>query len=429
MITNERQYKITKTQLQKLKIAILSFDIHEATKLTGSKVLAKAEFEALQSEVSVLSAQLLEYESLKSGAVTIIRAQSLDELPRLLIQARISQGLTQRELAEKLNTKEQQIQRYESEEYASASLRRIMEISKILELEISEVAQLRKKKKVKESIQPTEIDWSRFPIKEMYRRGWFEGFTGSLKAAIAEKEVIVEAFVTNFIRKPSMTLYRKKVRSGSIIDNYSLLAWECRVLSIARRDVDTSTFNRKSITDEWINELVKKSQYPDGPIRAKDFLKSVGISLIIEPLLSGTHIDGAAFYNDGKPVIGLTLRYDRLDNFWFVLLHELFHISKHLRKGETENIFDDMDSEPDMIETEADELASRALIPYDVWETALARYVRNEESVMSLSEELNISPAIIAGRIRNESDNYFILNNIIGQGDVRKQFHTVDFGV
>ena len=47
-----------------------------------------------------------------------------------------------------------------------------------------------------------------------------------------------------------------------------------------------------------------------------------------------THLDGAALQlADGTPVIGLTLRYDRLDNFWFCLLHELAHIGRHLRKN------------------------------------------------------------------------------------------------
>ena len=53
----------------------------------------------------------------------------------------------------------------------------------------------------------------------------------------------------------------------------------------------------------------------------------------------------------------MTLRYDRLDNFWFVLFHELVHIIKHLHKGDIESIFDDLDAKADDIEQEADEQA------------------------------------------------------------------------
>lgn len=140
MITNERQYKITKAELKKLKKAVEEFDVAEAAKRSGSKVLAKAELAALKSEVDVLSSQIHEYEKLKSGEVTVLKADGLEDLPGILIRARIAKGLSQRELAEKLGLKEQQIQRYESEEYASASFRRLCEIAEALELRVTEVA-------------------------------------------------------------------------------------------------------------------------------------------------------------------------------------------------------------------------------------------------------------------------------------------------
>lgn len=143
MITNERQYKITRAQLAKLKSAADAFDVEAAAKRVGSVVLATAEHDALMSEVDVLSAELSEYEELKSGAVRVLKADSLEELPRILVQARIARGLTQRQLADLLNLKEQQIQRYESEKYASASLQRLTEVTNALELNISEVVELR----------------------------------------------------------------------------------------------------------------------------------------------------------------------------------------------------------------------------------------------------------------------------------------------
>lgn len=143
MITNERQYKISKTYLSKIKQAAESFVFDEAAKRIGSKVLAKAELDALNSEVEVVSEQLQEYEALKSGRITKLTANSLQELPGILIRARIVKGFSQAQLAEKLGIKEQQIQRYESEEYASASLRRLTEVAEALDLNISEVAEFR----------------------------------------------------------------------------------------------------------------------------------------------------------------------------------------------------------------------------------------------------------------------------------------------
>ena len=125
MITNERQYRISRTQLSRLREAVEAFDLQETAARVGSDVLAKAELQALRSEEEVLSEQIREYEALKSGAVTVLKAATLEELPSILIRARIAQGLSQRELAQILGVKEQQVQRYESEQYASASLRRL----------------------------------------------------------------------------------------------------------------------------------------------------------------------------------------------------------------------------------------------------------------------------------------------------------------
>lgn len=171
---------------------------------------------------------------------------------------------------------------------------------------------------------------------------------------------------------------------------------------------------------------------PDGPVRAKAFLEEVGIALVIEPHLPSTHLDGAALLGDDGPVIGLTLRRDRLDNFWFVLVHELIHVKRHLKRGSVEDIFDELpdhrETAPDAIEEEADDLAGEALIPTTAWESALARFLQTERAVKTLAEQLTISPAIVAGRIRREADNWAILGHLVGQGEVRKQFPNVRFG-
>ena len=139
MVTNERQFRITKSQLAKLRAAAADFDIAEANKRLGSPILARAELGALESEIEALSAQLRDYEALKSGAVRVLQAENLSELPGILIRARIAQGLSQRELAQMLGLKEQQIQRYEAEGYATASFRRLSEVAAALKLSLQTV--------------------------------------------------------------------------------------------------------------------------------------------------------------------------------------------------------------------------------------------------------------------------------------------------
>ena len=422
MITNERQYRITKSQLAKMRQSAEAFDLKEAETRVGSKRLAKAELEALESEVEVLSAQLMEFEALKSGTVSVLEARSLDELPSILIRARIARGLTQKNLADRVGLKEQQIQRYESEGYASTSFARLKKVSAALNLTITKVAELNPEP-VSDPGRSSTFDWTKFPIEEMYKRNWLSDFSGSLATAKSVHEELAVAFIQEAMPRRVNALLKHRVRADSHLDIYSLWAWQCRVLILARQQSAIGTFSRRTITQDWLRHLAQQSGHEDGPRRASAVLAEAGIRLVVESHLPHTYLDGAAFLVPEGPVIGMTLRYDRLDNFWFVLLHEVIHIWKHLRRGLMDAVFDDLDVVAgDAEEDEADEIAGRTLIPDDVWETAVARYVRTESAIRDLANDLHVGTAVIAGRIRREADNYVILKDLVGSGMVRRLF-------
>ena len=429
MITNERQYRITGSQLKKLRGAIDEFDIKAAIKQTKSKVLAEAELAALHSEYEVLSLQLKEYETLKSGTIEVLKASTLEELPSILIRARITKGFSQRQLANTIGLKEQQIQRYEAGEYASANLSRLAEVANALSLNISEVAEFNATSQKSPDVdRDNDLAWDQFPVKEMCRRNWFEGFSGSLEEAVANAEELVKEFVKESLDKPVQALARQRVRVGGNVNPYALLAWQCRIITFTKEWSLENKYKQKTITKEWLTKLARLSCADDWKKRVIEYLQDSGIRLVIESHLPNTYLDGAAFLlSDGSPVIGMTLRYDRIDNFWFVLFHELIHVMKHLRKDLVESIFDDLDVEAGDIEKEADEQAGETLVPEDKWETALARYLRSEDSIINFANELGIHPAIVAGKIRREANNYIILKDLVGQGEVRKLFPGVYF--
>jgi len=430
MITNERQYKISRQQLSKFQKAIENYSNGDAERRLGSEILARAEMDALQSEYNILSDQISEYEALRSGVIKRFEATNLDELPGIFIRSRIAQQLTQRELGDIVGVKEQQIQRYEATNYSGASLRRLHEISQALKLNITKIIELTPHEANTKLSSGKELAWSNFPIREMYRRGWFEDFNGTLKAALDPSNQVVQNYIGKVIRQPAKAYYRRHVRSGATVDDYALFAWECRILSIAKNKGIKVDFNPESLSDEWITDLVQESRKADGVSRAIAKIEETGIAVIIEPHLSGTHLDGAAFLYRRSPIIGLTLRYDRLDNFWFALLHEIAHVKKHIRQGKIVRIFDDLELKgTDRIETEADSFAQEALISYQVWDKAICRFLRTEETVKLLAKEISIHPSIIAGRIRYEANNYTILSDLVGQGMVRKHFTDVNFGV
>jgi HTH-type transcriptional regulator/antitoxin HigA len=214
------------------------------------------------------------------------------------------------------------------------------------------------------------------------------------------------------------------MRSGNVPNEYALLAWQARILERAHDPSELEEMAEFELDDRWLPDLVSLTKRQDGAKRAKQLLAKKGIALVIERHLQGSYLDGAAMLGDGgRPVIGLTLRYDRLDNFWFVLLHELGHVFLHLFDGLRFDFFDE-ESGPDndSIEAEADKFALEALIPEQLWDQCLSRFALSEEAVRIDADNLGVHPSIIAGRIRKERGNYTILNDLVGQGQVRPQF-------
>jgi HTH-type transcriptional regulator/antitoxin HigA len=110
MIFSDRQFTVSKEQLAKLRHALESMkadtEKHER--------LRKIEVNALQSQIEEINGEIADYDLLRSGSFSFAESYALSDLPRVLIQARIARGLSQSELAERLNIKPQQIQRYEA---------------------------------------------------------------------------------------------------------------------------------------------------------------------------------------------------------------------------------------------------------------------------------------------------------------------------
>ena len=128
MIKNERQYKITKAKAVRFSKALESFRQNPNTANSLHPLIVKAQEDALSSQLTDLESELREYESLKAGEFQLDSLKLVADLPSILIKARIAQGLSQKELADRIGLKEQQIQRYEATDYASANLARIKEV-------------------------------------------------------------------------------------------------------------------------------------------------------------------------------------------------------------------------------------------------------------------------------------------------------------
>jgi ribosome-binding protein aMBF1 (putative translation factor) len=141
VIKNERQYRITQALAAKFRATLDELAVTPRPKDTHAK-LWEAQKAGLTSQFQDLEAELREYESLKSGRSKTLELDSLDALPKVLIQARIAAGLTQEDLAARLGVKPQQIQRYEASDYQTASFARLREIARVLGVHVRERVEL-----------------------------------------------------------------------------------------------------------------------------------------------------------------------------------------------------------------------------------------------------------------------------------------------
>ncbi len=272
-----------------------------------------------------------------------------------------------------------------------------------------------------------QYNYAKFPLQEMWERGHLADFKGGIKQVKEYAEDLVRKFMRGAIgdmARPAL-LRAPLHQSGSrVMDEYALLVWRICVLKKARTLKLATQYKEGIITDEWLRELAKLSRFEKGPRLAQEFLADHGIPLIIEPHYKKTYLDGAAMLDDRTPIVALTLRHDRLDNFWFALMHELVHVQKHL-KGSHVFIADNLDDKTrsSREEHEADQGARDALIPKTEWQKSAVKTVHSPENATALADKLRIHSAIVAGRVRFEKNNWRLLNGLLGaKGEVRKNF-------
>ena len=411
MIYSDKQYSISRGELDKLKNALAATEALPK----DNEWVRELEINGLKSQIVEIEADLSYYNRLKAGEAALSESITLETLPSVLIQARIASGMSQADLAETIGLQLQQIQRYEASEYMEASLSRLIEVTRVLDIDAESLFE---SNAVFTWSAVEDRVWHELPVNEMAKRLWFDAPQGSDTIARA-KEYFLEAVGPQFVT----ALHRKKMRGVTLPNEYALLAWQTRVHELAKNRIDNEHLPEFKFDERWLDELSGLTRHRHGPRSAIQLLAENGIVLVVEKHLPGTYLDGAAMLAiSDHPIIGLTLRHDRLDNFWFTLFHELGHVYLHLFDGLRYNYFDnDESTATDSIELEADQFALNRLIPEQSWEQCLSRFSPSEEAVRLDADRLGIDASIIAGRSRKESGNYRILTQLVGCRQVAAQ--------
>jgi HTH-type transcriptional regulator/antitoxin HigA len=220
----------------------------------------------------------------------------------------------------------------------------------------------------------------------------------------------IDGLVSSF-SKDTFAYYRKSDKLK--IDDKNMFAWSS-LAQYEAKNQKTNTFNFDNL-----NQLCKNLNnifYDNSgtPERVKAVLNQFGIKMLLIDKLEKTPIDGFSFWSEKNPAIALTLRYNRIDNFAFTIMHEIGHIDLHLRNDKDRKFMDlTRKQNLDKCEVEADNYAQQKLISKDIWQDILDNHLPlNDEKIKVLGDKHRINPAILLGRVCYEMDYYAMKTTI-----------------
>ena len=272
--------------------------------------------------------------------------------------------------------------------------------------------------------------WSLKTIELMARRGYFGKENRDLDAeSIMERSLLRTVFNMDKMALPAL-LRQPNYRNVVEVDTLHMDAWSSKVIDEGMRLISEqkiSKFNKSNINPDNIGALFKLSVNVSGIPTIIEKLKELGIVVIIEPQLPNSKLDGATFFTGDNAIIGITLRLNRLDYFWFTLAHELAHVLLHQGSEQTaylDRLFGDGEHVSN-IEKEADELAGNLLISPEEWRKSPLRYGSTPTLVRKFAERIGVHESVVAGRIRHDTGNWTIHNDSVNEFDVRALFGDV----
>jgi Zn-dependent peptidase ImmA (M78 family)/transcriptional regulator with XRE-family HTH domain len=441
MIKNERQYSITKSEVQKI---IENLDDSSLDELDIHPKFKEAHFASLKSELDKLNKQIHEYEELRNSSIENLFIPSFEGLPLGLIKARIILGLSQKDLAERLQMKEQQIQRYEANEYASASFSRLKEIVNSLGLKIEERIELNSdnlstrlyfnnlsrrgidKDLLLEKILPRKLSLALKESIETKR----ENFDNLLLQANAVIERVlnikVSQFLTNDIEIGSGqhslsfgSLVKFKKLKNSSDDRISLYTLYVQKLALTFLDgCKEHAYISDNLPEspEELEELIKQKYGRMDFVSALNCIWDLGIPVL--PLDDNGRFHGACWRFDGQSVIVLKQNTKSSDRLLFDLIHEYCHVTQYPEDAQytiIESEKSDKEQVEDEDEIEANHFAGMTILGENAHimaseciKLAGRTIPRLKQSVIQTAQKYNVSQGALANyiafRIQEEQD-------------------------
>lgn len=249
------------------------------------------------------------------------------------------------------------------------------------------------------------------PVAEMITRGW-------LAATDIRDVAVVESSLAKFFGVPSVTdievLPHAAKRTNVASDvTAPQLAWLYRVREIAQTMI-APAYSTKGLMGA-LKQMRHLLASPQEARKAPRMLAEAGVRLVVVQTLEGAKIDGVCFWlNARTPVIGLSMRFDRLDNFWFVLRHECEHVLRGDGRGaialDAELERERAGTGPEIAEQEriANEAAAEFCVPQKTLRQFVARKapIFTERDVLAFASLVKVHPGIVAGQLQHATERY-----------------------
>ncbi|GFO82714.1 MAG: transcriptional regulator [Methyloceanibacter sp.] len=252
------------------------------------------------------------------------------------------------------------------------------------------------------------------PVAKMIERGWIEA--EGIRDTDAVESELCRFFGVNRLADAEILPHAAKKTETSIDATPAQLAWLYRVKAIAS-EMLVATYSPSAV-DAAISKIGALRSHPEHMSRVPRILIEAGIRFVLVEGLPGGKIDGACFWLDERsPVIGMTMRFDRIDNFLFVLRHELEHVKRCDGLSDRHAMLDidlgdggHVELEPTIAQQEeiANAAAAEFCVPRHLMDAFIARKAPyfSERDLIGFARTLKIHPGLVAGQLQRRTGQY-----------------------
>ncbi len=250
------------------------------------------------------------------------------------------------------------------------------------------------------------------PVAEMIERGWLHA--ESVRETDKVERELIRFFGVNRLEDIEILPHATKKTAANSALTPPQIAWLYRVKAIAA-EMPVRPYSRDRLKAS-LPKLKALMIAPEEARQVSRVLLGCGVRFVIVETLSSAKIDGVCFWlDDAAPVISLSLRYDRIDNFWFVLRHEIEHVLQG--HGKSAAILDtELEGERAGVTAVAEEerIANKAAADFCVPKAQMDAFIArkaplfSERDLRGFARLLNIHPGIVAGQLQHRTERYQI---------------------